>query len=144
MHHQEITVLIIEDERPLAQAIKSKLEKEGIVAISARSVEQGLGYLNDSDFEKIDLIWLDHYLLGDKTGIDFMAECRAQSDHLQSIPIFVVTNTGSHDKKQSYIKFGASKYYIKANHRLDQIIDDIKACVLRGECSVDANGTPSD
>jgi DNA-binding response OmpR family regulator len=55
------TILIVEDERPLANAIKIKLELNGFETVTARSVAQALDYLEN--INEINAIWLDHYLL---------------------------------------------------------------------------------
>ena len=56
------TILVVEDEKPLLDAIKTKLEKNDFNVLTARSVEQAKNHL--MDVEKVDVIWLDHYLLG--------------------------------------------------------------------------------
>lgn len=119
------TILVIEDERPLLEAIKAKLEKNGFNVVTARSVEQGLDYLED--LERVDAIWLDHYLLGKEDGLDFVTKLKSHNGKWKQIPIFVVSNTASPAKVQSYIRLGISKYYVKAEHRLDAIIKDIKS-----------------
>lgn len=116
------TVLVIEDERPLQEAIKAKLATSGFEVVSARSVEEGLNFLNDS--VKIDVIWLDHYLLGKEDGLDFVAKVK-NNDAWKAIPIFVVSNTASPDKVQTYLQLGVNKFYTKADYRLEQIIDSI-------------------
>jgi len=117
-------ILVIEDERPLAEAIKAKLAISGCEAVTARTVEQALSYLNDQ--VKIDAIWLDHYLLGKENGLDFVAKIKEEGSQWKEVPIFVVSNTVSPEKVQTYLRLGANKYYTKANYRLDQIIGDIK------------------
>lgn len=119
------TILVIEDERPLIEAIKTKLEKNGFAVTTARTVEQALNYLED--LERVDAIWLDHYLLGKEDGLDFVAKIKSHDGKWKHIPIFVVSNTASPDKVQSYIRLGISKYYVKAEHRLDKIINEIKS-----------------
>jgi DNA-binding response OmpR family regulator len=116
-------VLIIEDEKPLLNAIRIKLENSGFEVITARTVEQGLHYMED--VAHIDVIWLDHYLLGKGTGLDFVVAVK-NNPKWKQIPIFVVSNTASPDKVRSYIKFGVTKYYTKADFRLDQIIKDMQ------------------
>ena len=118
------TVLVIEDERPLVQAIEAKLEKSGFIVVTARTVEQGLYYLEE--IKSIDAIWLDHYLPGDKTGIDFVSKLKKAGGKWSKIPIFIVSNTASSSNVRSYLRLGVSKYCVKADHRLDQIIADIK------------------
>src|SRR3989344_6791536 len=143
---KERTILVIEDERPLLEAINAKLEKNGFGVIAARSVEQafnaklekkGLGtvtvrsieqalnYLEE--LERIDAIWLDHSLLGKEDGLDFLKKFKANGGRWSKIPVFVVSNTENHKTVQAYIDSGVSKYYVKSNHRLDEIIKDIKS-----------------
>ncbi|MFA6553591.1 MAG: response regulator [Patescibacteria group bacterium] len=112
-------VLIVEDELPLQTAIKKKLETSGFSTITARTVDQALDYLKSLD--KVDVIWLDHYLLGSKTGLDFVTEVK-NSPVWKTIPIFVVSNTASADKVTSYLQLGVEKYYTKSDYRLDEII----------------------
>ena len=119
-------VLIVEDEKPLLNAIRVKLENSGFDVITSRTVEQALRYMED--VPQIDVIWLDHYLLGKGTGLDFVVALK-NNDRWKKIPIFVVSNTASPDKVRSYIKFGVTKYYTKADFRLDQIIADMKVMI---------------
>ena len=122
----EKIILVVEDELPLQNAIKITLEKKGFQVLTARSVEQAMNHM--LDVPKIDVIWLDHYLLGGETGLDFVVTLKNNKKY-KAIPIFVVSNTASSDKVKSYIELGATKYYTKANYRLEQIIDDIKKVV---------------
>ena len=117
-------VLIVEDETPLLEAIKKKLEINDFSTISARSVEQAMNYLNDG--VEIDAIWLDHYLLGKKTGLDFVAKIKEDNSKWKHIPVFLVSNTASSDKKIAYLQLGINKYYTKAEYPLDKIIQEIK------------------
>ncbi len=116
-------VLIVEDEKPLLNAIKIKLENSGFDVITSRTVDQALRYMED--IPQIDVIWLDHYLLGKGTGLDFVVAIK-NNERWKKIPVFVVSNTASPEKVRSYIKFGVTKYYTKADFRLDEIIDDMK------------------
>ena len=121
----EKTILVVEDERPLAEAIKAKLEKSGFAVVTSRTVQQTISYLEDIGV--VDAVWLDHYLLGKEDGLDFVTKLKARDGRWQKIPIFVVSNTASPDKVQSYIRLGINKYYTKADHRLDEIISEIKS-----------------
>jgi DNA-binding response OmpR family regulator len=139
------TILVIEDERPLLEVINAKLEKSGFGVIAARSVEeafnakikknglgvitvrsieQALNYLES--LEKVDAIWLDHHLLGEEDGLDFIKKFKANGGRWNKIPVFVVSNAASPETVKSYVDFGVSKYYVKSDHRLDEIINDIK------------------
>jgi DNA-binding response OmpR family regulator len=118
------TALVVEDDLSLAQAINKKLQLSGFTTVSARSVDDALKLMQDQ--QSIGVIWLDHYLLGDKDGLAFATAVKAEDDWRQ-IPIYIVSNTASTDKVASYHDLGINHYYVKADHRLDEIIADIKA-----------------
>ena len=125
MNDKNKVVLVLEDEKPLLDAIKIKLEKNGFEVVTVRSVDQAKQYTED--LAKIDLIWLDHYLIGKETGLDFIAWCKEEKNaRCKEIPIFVVSNTASSDKVSTYMSLGAEKYFIKSNHKLDEIIKEIR------------------
>lgn len=118
------TVLVVEDEQSLIKIISKKLEINGFDSVSARTVDQALNYLKEM---KIDAVWLDHYLLGKKSGLDLIIEIKKKEENkIKDIPIFVVSNTASSKKVKTYLNLGAEKYYTKSNHKLDDIIKDIK------------------
>jgi CheY-like chemotaxis protein len=117
-------VLVVEDERPLQEAIQAKLEASGFFVATARSVEQALQYLKDH--KTVDVVWLDHYLLGKENGLDFVGMLKNSDGPWKLIPIFVVSNTATADKVQSYMRLGITQYYVKAEHRLDGIISEIE------------------
>lgn len=142
------TVLVIEDERPLLEAINAKLEKSGFKVIAARSVEeafnanikknsagaitvgsieQALDYLES--LEKTDAVWLDHHLLGKEDGLDFVKKFKANGGRWNKIPVFVVSNAASPKTIKAYLKAGVNKYYVKSDHRLEEIIKDIESVV---------------
>jgi two-component system response regulator VicR len=117
------TILVVEDERPLAEAIRINLEDSGFEVVTARTVDQALDYCKS--VKNIGAIWLDHYLLGKKDGLDFVASIKSEDMKLYDIPIFVVSNTAGPEKMLSYMHLGVEKYYIKAEHHLADIIKDI-------------------
>ena len=140
------TILVIEDERALLDVVNAKLEKSGFGVIAARSVDQvfnarleknGLGIISAKsikealeyleDLALVDAIWLDHNLLGKEDGLDFLKKLKANGGRWDKIPIFVVSNSEGAKTIQSYVNIGVSKYYVKSNHRLDEIIEDIKS-----------------
>lgn len=116
-------VLVVEDETPLLKVIKIKFEQGGFDVAIARKAEQAIDLLED--LGRVDVIWLDHYLLGKEDGLDLLSKIKKE-DKWKDIPVYVVSNTASPEKMQSYISLGADKYYVKSDYRLDQIIGDIK------------------
>ncbi|MDO9181376.1 MAG: response regulator [Bacteriovorax sp.] len=122
MIKKEKIVLVVEDEVALQQAIKLKLEKEGIKAYTAQRVAEAIKILKK--LKTVDVVWLDHYLLGKENGLDFVVKLKSVEEW-KKIPIFVVSNTATHDKIDSYLKLGVHKYYTKSNLKLDSILKEI-------------------
>lgn len=118
------TILVVEDERPILTVVQKKLELSGFDVATARSVDQALAYLED--LERVDAVWLDHYLFGEGTGIDFVARVKQPNSAWKDVPIFVVSNTASEEKAQKYRELGVTKFYTKAETRLDRIVEDIQ------------------
>ena len=125
------TILVVEDERPLLEAIRIKLKKNDFEVITARNVEQAKNHL--LDVNEVKVIWLDHYLLGKENGLDFIYWCKENISNYKNVPIFVVSNTASPDKIQAYLTLGVSKYYIKAEKRLEDIIEEINSFLDKPE-----------
>jgi CheY-like chemotaxis protein len=144
------SILVIEDERALLDVVNARLKKKGFGVVIARSVdevfnatleesgtsilkasniEQALAYLED--LENVDAIWLDHNLVGKENGLDFVKKFKANGGRWEHIPIFVVSNTEGTKTIESYLGLGVSKYYIKSNHKLDDIIKDIEETLDR-------------
>ena len=115
------TILIVEDEVPLAEAIKIQIKQAGYEAVIARGVDQAMEYLETVN--KINVIWLDHYLQA-STGLDLVHKVK-NDEKLKEIPIFLVSNTASNDKVYSYLQLGIEKYYVKSDKKLKEIISDI-------------------
>lgn len=126
---EKISILLVEDERPLQKAIKLKLKREDFDVVTATDVDQALNYLEDKDIE-ISAVWLDHYLFGKKDGLDFLAIAN-ERDLIEEIPVFVVTNTGGEEKRQTYVELGAKEYYIKSDNKLEDIILNIKESISK-------------
>jgi CheY-like chemotaxis protein len=136
MQKDTFTILVVEDERPLLEAIRLKLESHSIETATCRSVQQALSYLED--IHSIDAIWLDHYLIGKESGLDLVVKIKADDSLYKSIPIFVVSNTASNEKVSAYMQLGIEKYYVKSNFRLDDIVLDIKEKLLAASPAKDA------
>lgn len=128
------TIMVVEDEELLLQAIAKKIELSGIDAISCSSGQQALDYLQN--LPKIpDAIWLDYYLK-DMNGLEFVAQVKKNPDW-QNIPIVVVSNSASPEKVHNMIALGVHKYLLKAKFRLDDILKEILA-VTNEEIKKDA------
>ncbi len=117
------TILVLEDERQLAKAVREAFIERGFDPIVVSTVDDGIKQLEN--LKTVDVIWLDHYLLGTGNGLDFVVQLKNHAEW-KNIPIFVVSNTASTTNIRSYIQLGVSNYYTKADYDITQIINDIE------------------
>ena len=116
------TIMVVEDEYLLLEAISRKLELNKYGVVSCSSGRQALDYLKNLP-EMPSAIWLDYHL-GDMDGITFMQEIRKNA-LWSKIPVVVISNSASDDKVKNMLALGAKKYLLKAEYRLDDLIAEI-------------------
>lgn len=124
------TIMVVEDEVLLLQAITKKLKLSNMDVLSCSSGQQAIDYLNNLD-ELPDAVWLDYYLK-DMNGLAFMQQLK-QNPKWEGIPVLVVSNSASPDKVHTMLGLGAKKYILKAEHRLDEIITMIREFIQNSE-----------
>jgi DNA-binding response OmpR family regulator len=117
------TIMVVEDETLLLQAITKKLKLSGMDVLSCASGQQAIDYLKNLD-QLPDAVWLDYYLK-DMNGLAFMQELKL-NEAWTNIPVLVVSNSASPDKVSNMLALGAKKYILKAEYRLDEIIAMIR------------------
>jgi len=114
-------ILIIEDEKDLAEMYKEKLEIEGFKVFLASNVEEGLRVAKK---EKPDLILLD-ILLGEENGIYFLKKQKDDKE-ISEIPVVAFSNYDNSQTKKEAKKFGVKEYLIKTNFTPKEFVDKIK------------------
>lgn len=122
---QKLKIMIVEDEQSLQEAILLKLKSLNIATIAFESGQKAIDYLKNlstvSDLP--NLIWLDVYLK-DLNGVEFMKQLK-HYNNLSKIPVIVVSNSASPEKVEKMYELGVEKYFLKADKRLDEIVDSI-------------------
>ena len=126
MSKENPTIMVVEDETLLLQAITKKLKNSGLDVVSCASGEQAIDYLGNLD-ELPDAIWLDYYLK-DMNGLAFMMGLK-QNPKWENIPVLVVSNSASPDKVHHMLALGVKKYILKADYRLDEIITMMRSFI---------------
>jgi two-component system response regulator RegX3 len=99
------TVLIIEDEPALSDAIRYSLEREGYVVLVA---DDGLAGLELERRNSPDLVLLD-LMLPSLHGLDVLRSLRSRS----SVPVIVVTARDGEADKVAGLELGADDYVTK-------------------------------
>jgi len=117
------SILVVEDEELLSEAIKLKLEQAGYRVLTARTVDQALDYLHE--IGPVETIWLDHYLPG-RTGIELVQTIR-QDPNLKNIAVYLVTNSIDPQVVNAYLRQGIRQYYSKVLTKLEKIVSLIEA-----------------
>ena|SRR2546421_8429032 len=138
MSQEHPTIMVVEDEDLLLQAITKKLKLSGMDVLSCSSGKQALDYLTSLDALP-DAIWLDFYLR-DMNGLAFM-ETLQKNAAWSAIPVVVVSNSASPDKINHMLALGVKKYILKAEYRLDEIIGMIRD-FMRSPASLPATPHP--
>jgi len=126
MSQENPTVLVVEDEELLLQAITKKLKLSGLDVLSCSSGQQALDYLTNLEVLP-DVCWMDYYLK-DMNGLAFMQQLK-QNPAWANIPVLVVSNSASPEKVTNMLALGAKKYILKAEYRLDEIIGMIRSFI---------------
>jgi len=113
-------ILVVEDEKPLSEAIKFKLERQGITALISNSAEEAMDILKK---ESVDLIWLD-LKLPKINGIEFLKIIRDNPDWKDK-KVIIVSASGSDEMKERAKAMGILDYIVKNEMKLDDIIKNV-------------------
>lgn len=119
MSREKPSIMVIEDEKLLLEAITKKITLNNLSVIPCMSGDEAIAYLHDHT-DLPDVIWLDYYLK-DMNGLEFMNKIKENS-LWSNIPVVVVSNSASHEKVASMLALGVKDYILKAEYRLDEII----------------------
>jgi two-component system response regulator RegX3 len=122
-------VLIVEDERPIAEPLAEGLRREGFevewTATGAAALEA----------DEPDVVLLD-LRLPDMDGLDVCRSIRARSD----VPIIIVTARGDEPDRVVGLELGADDYVVKP-FGLRELIARIRAVTRRGRTAREEDGS---
>jgi len=119
MASQPKKILIVEDEQPLAKALKLKLLNFGFRPRLAADGQEALDYLKK---EKFDLVLLD-LVMPNVSGFDVLKKMLADKN---KTPVIVTSNLGQEEDLKKVEKLGVKKYFIKSDVNIIDIINYIK------------------
>jgi two-component system, OmpR family, alkaline phosphatase synthesis response regulator PhoP len=117
-------ILVVEDERHLAQGIKFNLEAEGYRVTTVSDGPAALRLIEEGDAE-IDLVVLDVML----PGMSGYAVCEAIRDSGSDIPVLILSaRTLSEDRTRGF-DVGANQYLSKP-FELDELLSRVKNLLM--------------
>ncbi|MED4081068.1 response regulator YycF [Halalkalibacterium halodurans] len=121
-------ILVVDDEKPIADILKFNLEKEGFTVICAYDGAEAVEQVNQ---EKPDLILLD-IMLPNKDGMEVCREVRKQYE----MPIIMLTAKDSEIDKVLGLELGADDYVTKP-FSTRELLARVKANLRRHQTSGD-------
>ena len=121
-----ISVLIVEDDRNIAELLQMYLEKEGYAASLAFDGQQGLAKFRQ---DAPDLILMDVMMPG-MDGWTLCKTIRAESN----TPIIMLTAKSETDDKVTGLKNGADDYITKP-FEMKEVLARIEAVLRRSDCA---------
>jgi DNA-binding response OmpR family regulator len=122
-----VRVLVVEDERKLAQVLTAALQAEHYEAIVARTGEDGF---YRASAETFDLVVLDLMLPG-RNGLEILQALRQR--HLQT-PVLILTARDGIEDRVTGLDLGADDYLVKP-FALPELLARIRALLRRGRPS---------
>lgn len=113
------SVLVVEDERPMAKALELKLAHEGFVPASAFNGEEALEMLRK---EKFDLMLLDLVM----PKVDGFKVLETMKTENMMIPTIILSNLSQQEDERRVRELGARDFFIKSEIPLSEVIARIK------------------
>jgi two-component system response regulator VicR len=118
----KVKILVVDDERPIANIIKYNLEKEGFEVSTAYDGEEAV---NKAISEMPDLILLD-IMLPHKSGFEVLREIRTQV----TMPVLMLTAKEEESDKITGLDLGADDYITKP-FSMKEVVARVKANLRR-------------
>lgn len=126
MDQKKTRILAVEDEEILLTALSEELKQEGFDVVGAKD---GIEGVEKAVSEKPDLILLD-LVMPRLDGIGALKQIK-ENPVTKDIPVVILTNLSDYDKVSDALSLGAMDYLVKANYRLEELINKIKSVLER-------------
>lgn len=121
MPGKSVKVLIVEDEKMLADMYATKFTMEGYAVEKAADGAEGIELAKKA---KPDIILLD-VIMPKVDGFTALKELKS-NPALKAIPVIMLTNLGQEDDVKKGKELGATDYYVKSNHSPSEIVKKVK------------------
>lgn len=121
MDGAKIHVLIVEDEKMLADMYATKFAMEGFESSQANDGQAGL---DAATAMPPDIILLD-IIMPKLDGFTVLKQLRAQPQ-TEKTPVILLTNLGQDEDIKKGKELGATDYFVKANHTPAEVVTKVK------------------
>lgn len=116
------SILIVEDEESLLEALKLKLEKAGVDVLTAGTGEEALAILKN---RRPALISLD-IILPKMNGIEVLQNIR-RDEKIKDLPVVIVSVSGGIEKVKRAFGLNVIDYLVKSEYTIDNIVKKLKS-----------------
>lgn len=116
------TILIVEDEIAMVEALSKKFEKEGFKVINANDGEEGLKVAREAH---PDLLMLD-IIMPKMDGMELLKKIREDDKWGAGVPIIMLTNLSDADNVSEAARFQVYDFLVKTDWRLDEVVNLVK------------------
>ena len=121
-------ILLAEDDKFIAKAMKGKLERSGFEVLHARDGEEALSILKDTipDIMLLDLV------MPKKGGFEVLAAINLD-EKVKGLPVIILSNLGQDSDIQKGKELGAVDYMVKANFAMKEVLEKIQFHLAKGK-----------
>ena len=119
-NHQK-TILIVEDEKLMLNALREEFVREGFIVLEAQDGEDGLAKALEN---QPDAIVLD-IVMPRMNGLVMLMKLRADRRG-KNIPVIFLTNVKDQAKEREAINNNVSEYLVKSDWSLEDVILKVK------------------
>ena len=114
------TILIIEDEQGMRDALQEAFENAGYQTILAEDGEKGISLAKQ---KHPDVVLLD-IILPKKDGFEILKELK-EDEETRDLSVVLTTNLSEPSDIQKALDLGATTYLVKSNYSLVEIIKKV-------------------
>lgn len=131
---QKDTILIVEDETSLRNALRDQFTRKGFVVFEANDGETGLAMalMNHPRVILLDM------MMPNMDGKTMLTLLRSTNEWGKQVPVILLTNLSADDKlttMQKIVEDVTTAYLVKSNWSLNQIIEKARAMIAWHEGS---------
>jgi len=120
MKNKQKTILVVDDEKPMAHALEMKLTKAGFSVELAEDGDEALQMLEKTSY---DLTLMD-IMMPKLNGFGVLERMKEKGI---SSPVFMMSNLGQSEDISKAKGLGAAEYFIKSDTPIGTIVDRIKS-----------------
>lgn len=117
---------MVEDEEILLTALREELQSGGY---EVEGAVDGLEGLDKAKSFKPGLILLD-LLMPKMDGMEMLQKLKADAE-LRDIPVVILTNLSDYERISEALALGAMDYLVKANYKLEDLLDKVRTVMAR-------------